>query len=219
MLTRSHGMQDSPELFQAYHDGFRVQSQIWKVNPVDLAIKWLKQKPKGRSVADFGCGDAKIAQALGNRHTVHSFDLCAHNKWVTACNMANVPCETGALVRLSKLCHSPQAGQVVPACCRITFLVLDLWRCSILCVWPTWSAQTAAAKHVWRWLYRLPPCHACPPCIWSTWLVRVVHASDLASALQGPVMLRSSHWRSWAQTTTGSCKRQHECSRCKVGCG
>lgn len=88
-------MQDNPELFKAYHEGFRVQAQTWRLNPVELAIKWLQKKPKGLTVADFGCGDAKIAQTLQNTHTVHSFDLYAHNKWVTACNMADVPCETG----------------------------------------------------------------------------------------------------------------------------
>ena len=39
-------------------------------------------------VADFGCGDAKIARSLAN--TVHSFDLVAHNKHVTPCDMAKV---------------------------------------------------------------------------------------------------------------------------------
>ena len=39
-------------------------------------------------VADFGCGDAKIAQAVTNK--VHSFDLVALNEYVTPCDMANV---------------------------------------------------------------------------------------------------------------------------------
>jgi ubiquinone/menaquinone biosynthesis C-methylase UbiE len=42
-------------------------------------------------VADFGCGDAKLAQNVPNK--VHSFDLHAHNKWITACDIANVPLE------------------------------------------------------------------------------------------------------------------------------
>lgn len=87
--------QESPGLFKAYHEGFRVQAQTWESNPVDLAIKWLRKKSKGCTVADFGCGDARIAETLHNTHTVHSFDLYAHNKWVTACNMAEVPCENG----------------------------------------------------------------------------------------------------------------------------
>ena len=39
-------------------------------------------------VADFGCGDAKISQAVKNE--VHSFDLIALNEYVTSCDMANV---------------------------------------------------------------------------------------------------------------------------------
>lgn len=39
-------------------------------------------------VADFGCGEAIIAQSVANK--VHSFDLVAKNKFVTACNMAKV---------------------------------------------------------------------------------------------------------------------------------
>jgi len=39
-------------------------------------------------VADFGCGDAKIARSVPN--IVHSFDLVALNKHVTACDMAHV---------------------------------------------------------------------------------------------------------------------------------
>ena len=39
-------------------------------------------------VADFGCGEALIAQSITNK--VYSFDLIAKNKFVTACNMAKV---------------------------------------------------------------------------------------------------------------------------------
>ena len=39
-------------------------------------------------VADFGCGEALIAQSITNK--VYSFDLVAKNKFVTACNMAKV---------------------------------------------------------------------------------------------------------------------------------
>lgn len=41
-------------------------------------------------VADFGCGQAKIAQALDNeRFKIFSFDLVSVNKFVTACDMAH----------------------------------------------------------------------------------------------------------------------------------
>lgn len=40
-------------------------------------------------VADFGCGEAQMAQTIPNQ--VHSFDLVAANDRVIACDMASVP--------------------------------------------------------------------------------------------------------------------------------
>lgn len=40
-------------------------------------------------IADFGCGEAKLAQSISNK--VHSFDFVALNELVTACDMKNVP--------------------------------------------------------------------------------------------------------------------------------
>jgi ribosomal RNA-processing protein 8 len=40
-------------------------------------------------VADFGCGDARLARSVPNK--VHSFDLVAMSKDVTACDMAHTP--------------------------------------------------------------------------------------------------------------------------------
>jgi ribosomal RNA-processing protein 8 len=43
-------------------------------------------------VADFGCGDARLAQTLTkSKHTTHSFDLVSINPLVTACDIAHVP--------------------------------------------------------------------------------------------------------------------------------
>lgn len=39
-------------------------------------------------VADFGCGDCKIARSVKNK--VHSFDLAATCELVTVCDMAHV---------------------------------------------------------------------------------------------------------------------------------
>jgi ribosomal RNA-processing protein 8 len=75
----------------------------WPVNPVDVIAKWLVTNFRKQSpcvVADFGCGDAALAQKLvGYNHKgtcpfrVHSFDLVASSDAVTACDMANVPLE------------------------------------------------------------------------------------------------------------------------------
>ncbi|XP_078683071.1 uncharacterized protein LOC144917168 [Branchiostoma floridae x Branchiostoma belcheri] len=83
--------QKDPGAFQVYHQGFSAQVQKWPVNPVDKIIAWLKRRPSSEVVADFGCGDAKVARSVKNR--VHSFDLVAVNKHVTVCDMTKVPLE------------------------------------------------------------------------------------------------------------------------------
>lgn len=82
------------ELFEAYHAGFRAQVKKWPANPVDRMAAYLRKRPRSDVVADFGCGDAKLA-ALA-RQTVHSFDLVAVNERVTACDMAHVPLDDGS---------------------------------------------------------------------------------------------------------------------------
>jgi ribosomal RNA-processing protein 8 len=89
-------MQRDPSLFAAYHAGFRKQAAAWPVNPLDALIGELRRAPAGGVVADFGCGDARLAEALGAHATVHSFDLVAANARVTACDMARVPLPAAA---------------------------------------------------------------------------------------------------------------------------
>lgn len=86
-------LQENKELFDKYHEGFSSQRNSgWEVNPADLFLTSLKKMPEKRVVADFGCGEAKIAQELqGTNKTVHSFDLVAGNEFITACNIKNVP--------------------------------------------------------------------------------------------------------------------------------
>ncbi|KAJ1459845.1 methyltransferase-domain-containing protein [Pelagophyceae sp. CCMP2097] len=79
-----------PTLADAYHRGFREQAKSWPENPLDAMIANLSKKAKC-VVADFGCGDARLAAELEKVHTVHSFDLVAANKNVVACNMARTP--------------------------------------------------------------------------------------------------------------------------------
>ncbi|TMW55630.1 hypothetical protein Poli38472_010512 [Pythium oligandrum] len=80
--------QSDPELFDVYHQGFREQAEKWPVNPLDTFIDYVKKHPKA-IVADFGCGDARLAESVKNK--VHSFDLVSRKPQVTACNIANVP--------------------------------------------------------------------------------------------------------------------------------
>jgi ribosomal RNA-processing protein 8 len=46
-------------------------------------------------VADFGCGDARLARSIPNK--VHSFDLVAVSREVTACNMAHTPLSSASV--------------------------------------------------------------------------------------------------------------------------
>ena len=85
--------QDDPDLFHVYHRGFREQASTWTVNPLDLIIQDLRAMPRNRVVADFGCGEARLAATLNKLHKVHSFDLVAGNDLITACDIANVPLE------------------------------------------------------------------------------------------------------------------------------
>lgn len=81
-------MKENKELFEIYHQGFASQVEKWPQNPVDIFIDWLKECPES-VVADFGCGEAKIARSVSNK--VHSFDLYPLHPFVTVCDIANVP--------------------------------------------------------------------------------------------------------------------------------
>ncbi|XP_042694271.1 ribosomal RNA-processing protein 8 [Centrocercus urophasianus] len=81
--------QSDPEAFQIYHRGFAQQVGRWPQNPVDHIIQRLRQRSASLVVADFGCGDCKIASSVRNK--VHCFDLVPLSPLVTVCDMAEVP--------------------------------------------------------------------------------------------------------------------------------
>lgn len=80
---------EDPSLFEVYHTGFATQVLKWPLNPLDKIITYVKSLPPDSVIADFGCGEAKLAQSVP--HLVHSFDLVAVNSNVIACDMARVP--------------------------------------------------------------------------------------------------------------------------------
>ncbi|CAL8362266.1 unnamed protein product [Merluccius merluccius] len=92
-----------PQAFGVYHKGFTAQVQRWPSNPVDAIIAYIRKKPSSHVVADFGCGDCKIALSVKNK--VHSFDLAPICKLVTVCDMANVPLKDGS-VHIAVFCLS-----------------------------------------------------------------------------------------------------------------
>ncbi|KAI8874269.1 hypothetical protein GQ42DRAFT_175883 [Ramicandelaber brevisporus] len=98
---------EDSESFDIYHDGFRAQVAKWPVNPVDLIIKELSALPKRITLADLGCGEARIAAALHpHKHTVHSFDLKAVNDNVVACDISHVPLPDDAGLDMAVFCLS-----------------------------------------------------------------------------------------------------------------
>lgn len=81
--------QQDPDAIRIYHRGYTEQVKHWLANPVDTIISYLRQRSSSLVIADFGCGDCKIARSVKNK--VHCFDLAPVCDLVTACDMANVP--------------------------------------------------------------------------------------------------------------------------------
>ncbi len=72
-----------------------TKAPLWWLILIIVCVT-LQSLPAKLVVADMGCGDAKIAQNVPQK--VHSFDLVAANKWITACDIAK------ALITLPS-CH------------------------------------------------------------------------------------------------------------------
>ncbi|XP_057604563.1 ribosomal RNA-processing protein 8 isoform X2 [Hippopotamus amphibius kiboko] len=83
--------QEDPEAFLLYHRGFQNQVKKWPLQPVDRIARDLRQQPASLVVADFGCGDCRLASSI--RNPVYCFDLASLDPRVTVCDMAQVPLE------------------------------------------------------------------------------------------------------------------------------
>ncbi|KAI0971373.1 methyltransferase-domain-containing protein [Xylaria arbuscula] len=121
---------DSPEMFQEYHEGFRRQVNVWPENPVDGYIEYIRKRGQQRhlhkprpgqaahastpdayplvrtsgicTIADLGCGDAKLAAALqSEKKKLHlnilSYDLQSPSPLVTKADIANLPLVDGSV--------------------------------------------------------------------------------------------------------------------------
>ncbi|KAI0478786.1 hypothetical protein GGR56DRAFT_631727 [Xylariaceae sp. FL0804] len=122
--------QSSPEMFQEYHEGFRRQVDVWPENPVDGYLEDIKLRtryvPRQNSkqvqavtaatselgplprtngvctIADLGCGDAKLAEMLQGQKkklkiNMLSYDLQSPSPFVTRADIANLPLEDGSV--------------------------------------------------------------------------------------------------------------------------
>jgi hypothetical protein len=89
-------LQANPEEWAQYHTLYREARKDWAVVPYEEMIRWCRQR-SGYVIGDFGCGEAKLAETVSDRHTVHSFDHLAVNAEVVACDMAHVPLDDETL--------------------------------------------------------------------------------------------------------------------------
>lgn len=96
--TTHERLQNNPEEWCFYHTRMDELEASWQVNPREECIRHLKiNLPPGSVIGDFGCGQAKLAEALKGIHTVHSFDHIAINRSVIACDMINTPLDDNTL--------------------------------------------------------------------------------------------------------------------------
>lgn len=79
----------NPEEWAHYHTMYQELRESWEVVPFKEEIRWLKKR-EGLVVGDFGCGEALIAAAVTDRHTVYSFDHVAINDNVQAYDIRDV---------------------------------------------------------------------------------------------------------------------------------
>lgn len=94
--TTQMRLRENPEEWAQYHTLYREARKDWSVVPFEEFIRWAKQR-SDYVIGDFGCGEAKVAEALADRHTVHSFDYVAANDEIVACDMTKTPLEDGTL--------------------------------------------------------------------------------------------------------------------------
>jgi SAM-dependent methyltransferase len=89
-------MLKDPREWEEYHRQYREARKSWSVIPYEEIIKRIKQLSKRHQIGDFGCGEAKIMEAIGPQR-VYSFDHVAMNNNVTACDIKKVPLADEAL--------------------------------------------------------------------------------------------------------------------------
>ena len=59
-------------------------------------IAWCQSRDS-YEIGDFGCGEALLAKAVGDRHTIHSFDHLAIDDSVIDGDMAHTPLDNESL--------------------------------------------------------------------------------------------------------------------------
>ncbi|SOV14392.1 rRNA processing and telomere maintaining methyltransferase, putative [Plasmodium sp. gorilla clade G2] len=84
-------LNQTKNIFNIYHQGYKNQKNKWPHNPVSVIIKHLKKNfNMNNKIADLGCGEAEIARTLDGWDII-SFDLIQYNDYITPCNITQLP--------------------------------------------------------------------------------------------------------------------------------
>ena len=94
--TLNARLKANPEEWEQYHTLYRQARAQWSVVPINEMIAWC-EKREGYEIGDFGCGEALLAKAVGDRHTVHSFDHIAIDDSVIDGDMTHTPLDNESL--------------------------------------------------------------------------------------------------------------------------
>lgn len=86
-MKTSERLRTTPEEWEQYHTFYRKARENWSVVPFKEFIRWCKSR-EGYVIADFGCGEALVAKAVSDHHTVLSFDHVAIDDSVIEGDMA-----------------------------------------------------------------------------------------------------------------------------------
>jgi putative methyltransferase len=93
--THERMLKDQKE-WEEYHRRYKEARKTCSVIPYEEIIKRIKQLSPRLQIGDFGCGEAKIMEAI-RAQRVYSFDHVAINDKVTACDMKKVSLADDAL--------------------------------------------------------------------------------------------------------------------------
>ena len=86
--TTHKRMLKNPEEWHEYHRNYREERKNWRTIPFDEWTKRIKKLSERFIIGDFGCGEAKISEAIGSR--VINFDHVAIDSSVISCDMCDV---------------------------------------------------------------------------------------------------------------------------------
>src|SRR6266487_3269183 len=94
--TTHERMLKDPKEWEEYHRQYREARKAWSIIPYEEIIKRIKELSQRLQIGDFGCGEAKIMEAIG-KERVYSFDHVAINNNIMACDIKSVPLPNDAL--------------------------------------------------------------------------------------------------------------------------